>query len=177
MVRRKHVYLSLGSNLGRREANISTALAKLAGQGVEVVRVSSWYRTEPVGYTAQPWFLNCVVETATGLMPLQLLKRCQAIERELGRKHGTRNGPRPVDIDILLYDSVMIHSPELTIPHPRMAERRFVLVPLSEIAPDAEHPVMRQSMSQMLKETPDRSQVVRLKPEENEEQRNPDTDD
>jgi len=161
----KRVYLSLGSNLGNREVNIGRALAGLAGAGAEMIRVSSLYRTEPVGYTAQPWFLNCAAEVATELMPLQLLRRCQAIERGLGRRRGVSQGPRPIDIDILFYESLVVRAPGLTIPHPRLAERRFVLVPLAEIAPQAEHPVLRQSVLEMLKETPDRSQVLRLWPE------------
>jgi hypothetical protein len=95
-------------------------------------------------------------------MPLQLLRRCQTVQRELGRRPGMLNGPRSIDIDILLYESAIIHSPDLTIPHPRMAERRFVLVPLTEIAGDAKHPVSKRAVREMLGETPDRSEVIRL---------------
>ena len=159
----KRVYLSLGSNLGDRRANIERALAQLASSGIRVLRVSSLYRTEPVGYRFQPWFFNCAAEVETGLMPLQLLRRCQAIQREFGRRPGVRNGPRLIDIDILLYESAVIHSPELTIPHPRMAERRFVLVPLSEIAADARYPGSLRTVREMLEEVPDQSQVIRLR--------------
>jgi 2-amino-4-hydroxy-6-hydroxymethyldihydropteridine diphosphokinase len=159
----KRVYLSLGSNLGDRRANIERAFASLESTGVHVLRISSFYRTEPVGYKLQPWFLNCAAEAETELMPLQLLRRCQTIQRELGRRPGMRNGPRLIDIDILLYENAIIHSAELTIPHPRMAERRFVLVPLSEIAGDAKHPVSKQTVREMLGETPDRSGVIRLR--------------
>jgi 2-amino-4-hydroxy-6-hydroxymethyldihydropteridine diphosphokinase len=158
----KKVYLSFGSNLGDRRANIERAVTRLSAAGVHVLRVSSFYRTEPVGYKLQPWFLNCAAEVQTELMPLQLLHRCQAIQRELGRQPGVRNGPRPIDVDIVFYENAIIHSPELTIPHPRMGERRFVLVPLSEIAGDAEHPVTKRSVREMLEETSDRSGVVRL---------------
>ena len=157
----KRVFLALGSNLGDRRANIETALKKLAEDGVKVQRASSFYRTEPIGYTAQPWFVNCAAEVMTDLMPLQLVRRCQAIQREMGRRPGPRNGPRLIDIDILLYESVVMHSPEVTIPHPRMAERRFVLVPLSEIAADAEHPVTRQTVREMLGAAP-AAAVVKL---------------
>jgi len=150
----KRVYLALGSNLGDRRTNIETALKRLDASGVKVQRVSSFYRTEPVGYTAQPWFMNCAAEVMTDLMPVQLVRRCQAIQRGLGRRPGPRNGPRLIDIDILLYESAVVRSAEVTIPHPRMAERRFVLVPLSEIAPGAEHPVTRQTVREMLVTAP-----------------------
>lgn len=159
----KRVFLALGSNLGDRRANIEGALARFGSTGVCVLRISSFYQTEPVGYRPQPWFFNCAAEVETDLMPLQLLRRCQAIQRELGRRPGMRNGPRAIDIDILLYDNAVIHSSELTIPHPHMAERRFVLVPLSEIAGDARHPATQHTIREMLEETPDQSQIIRLK--------------
>jgi 2-amino-4-hydroxy-6-hydroxymethyldihydropteridine diphosphokinase len=158
----KQVYLSLGSNLGNRQANIEKALGQLNENGIEVRRVSSFYRTEPVGYAAQPWFVNCAAEAATDLMPLQLMRRCQAIQRGMGRRPGPKNGPRLIDIDILLYENVVMRSAEVTIPHPRMAERRFVLVPLSELAPEARHPLSRLTVREMLQATPDTSQVVRI---------------
>jgi len=157
----KRVYLALGSNLGNRRVNIETALKKLAENAVKVRRVSSLYRTEPIGYTAQPWFVNCAAEVATDLMPVQLVRRCQAIQREMGRRPGPRNGPRLIDVDILLYENLVMRSPEVTIPHPRMSERRFVLVPLSEIAAEAEHPVTRQTVREMLGSAPPAA-VVKL---------------
>lgn len=159
----KRAYLSLGSNLGDRRANIHRALVQLEAQGVRRVRVSSLYKTEPVGYKAQPWFLNCVAEVETDLMPLQLVQRCRAVERKLGRRLGPRGGPRLIDVDILLYENAVVRSAEVTIPHPRMAERRFVLVPLGELAAQARHPVTQQTVADMLHETPDQSQVVKLK--------------
>ena len=157
----KRVYLALGSNVGDRRANIEAALERLTACGVKVQGVSSLYRTEPVGYTDQPWFMNCAAEVMTELMPLQLVRRCQAIQRELGRRPGPRNGPRLIDIDILLYENAVVRSAEVTIPHPRMAERRFVLVPLGEIAAGAEHPVTRQTVREMLGAAPPAA-VVKL---------------
>jgi 2-amino-4-hydroxy-6-hydroxymethyldihydropteridine diphosphokinase len=158
----KRVYLSLGSNLSDRQANLEKAVQQLGDNRIEVRRVSSLYRTEPVGYAEQPWFLNCVAEVITDLMPLQLVRRCQEVERELGRRPGPKNGPRLIDIDILLYENAVVHSPEVTIPHPRMAERRFVLVPLAELAPALEDPVSGLKIREMLQATGDKSQVVKL---------------
>jgi 2-amino-4-hydroxy-6-hydroxymethyldihydropteridine diphosphokinase len=161
----KRVYLSLGSNLGDRVAHIRRALAMLPAAGIEIVRASSLYKTEPVGFRAQSWFLNCVAEAGTELMPIQLLHKCQAIERALGRRPGLSQGPRPIDIDILLYENAVIHSAALTIPHPGIPERRFVLVLLRELAPNLRHPVTQQTIREMLQETKDASQVVKLKAE------------
>ncbi len=159
----KSVYLSLGSNMGDRLANIQRALATLPSEGVHVLRTSSFYRTEPVDFRAQPWFVNCAVEAETELMPLQLLGRCQAVERKLGRQPGIPKGPRPIDIDILLYENVVIRSSALRIPHAQMAERKFVLIPLRELAPTLRHPVTRRTVVEMLHDTPDTSQVMRLR--------------
>ena len=161
----KCVYLSLGSNLGDRLANLRGAMARLAGSGLEVRRVSSLYQTQPVDFEPQAWFLNCVAEVGTELMPVQLLKTLKSIERALGRRPGNSKGPRPIDIDILLYENVVVRSSTLTIPHERMGERRFVLIPLRELAPQVHHPVVKRTITQMLADTPDRSQVVRIKQE------------
>jgi len=133
-------FLSLGANLGDRKATIGAALHALQEGAARIVRRSSFYETAPVGKTDQPWFLNMAVEVETALSPQDLLALCQRVEHALGRVRTERWGPRPIDIDILLYDGLTAASPELTIPHPRMTERRFVLVSLLEIAPDAALP-------------------------------------
>jgi 2-amino-4-hydroxy-6-hydroxymethyldihydropteridine diphosphokinase len=156
----KIIYLSLGSNLGDREANLHAAIERLSGEGVHVSRTSQMYETEPVDYTAQGWFLNLVVEAETGLFPMQLLSRIGKIERELGRVRKVAKGPRTIDIDILLYGRAVVRSATLEIPHPRMAERRFVLAPLADLAPGLRHPVTHQTVREMLDAAP--AQIVRL---------------
>ena len=161
----KSVYLSLGSNLGARTNNLRRALDMLSAAKVEVRRVSCFYKTEPVDFRPQAWFANCVAQAATDLLPLQLLRACQSVERALGRRPGVRKGPRPIDIDILLYESAVVRSSALVIPHPRMADRRFVLIALREIAPHLRHPVTQQTIPQMLSALTEVSQVIRLKQE------------
>ena len=129
------VYLSLGSNLGETKTNLQTAMALLEEQ-VHITRQSSYYETEPVGYEDQPWFLNMVLEGETKLSPFELLAFTQSIEGRMKRIKTMINGPRNIDVDILLYDDENIQSNHLTIPHPRMHQRNFVMVPLYEIAPD-----------------------------------------
>jgi 2-amino-4-hydroxy-6-hydroxymethyldihydropteridine diphosphokinase len=146
----KTVYLSLGSNLGERERNLEEAIALLEGAGVRVLRRSHVYETEPQEVRDQPWFLNLVLEAATELFPKQLLACALKIERKLGRTRTRPKGPRTIDIDILLYGNAVIDAEELVVPHPRMAERRFVLEPLAELAPDLCHPVTRRSVREML---------------------------
>ncbi len=159
----RRVYLSLGSNLGDRIRNIRRALEKLSEVGVEIRRVSSLYKTEPVDFRSQPWFVNGVAEARTRLAPLELLNALQTVERCLGRRPSRiPKGPRRIDIDILLYENVVARSPALTIPHPRLAERRFVLVPLAELWPRLRHPVTRRTVRQMLNQTADASDVVKL---------------
>lgn len=142
----KRTFLSLGSNLGDREANLREALARLESPRFHVKRLSSFYETEPIGLTGQPWFLNIVAEAETSFFPMMLLDHTQRVERVMGRKKGALNGPRKIDIDILLFAHLMIESPRLTVPHPRMHERRFVLEPMVELAPDLPHPVLRKTM-------------------------------
>ena len=148
----KTVYLGLGSNLGDRESFIEKAIAALEEAGIRIVRRSPLYETAPVGTPAGRWFLNCVVEAETDLMPLGLLRRTQKIERRLGRRPPAAPQPlgRTIDIDILLFGTGTVNLPELVIPHPRMTERRFVLEPLQTIAPGLRHPVTRLSSAEML---------------------------
>ena len=138
----KLVYIGLGSNLGDREATIRSALDRLDGQDeIEVARVSSLRETDPVGYADQPRFLNGVAELVTRLAPRELLERMLAVERDLGRtRDGPRFGPRTIDLDLLLYGDAVVDEPGLEIPHPRIAERSFVLEPLAELDPALEVP-------------------------------------
>jgi len=142
---RKLVYLSLGSNLGDRAANLNAAITRLGAFG-EVFRVSAFYETEPVEFAAQPWFLNCAVKLDTKKMPKQLLAGILGIEQAMGRRRVQKNGPRTIDIDILLVGNAVLDLPALTVPHPAMHERRFVLEPLADIAPEQRHPVIKRTV-------------------------------
>ena len=153
------IYLSLGSNVGDREANLRAAIAALRPLGVHVNQLSSIYETEPVDYLDQAWFLNCAVEAETELQPHALLQSLRAIESQLGNQKEFAKGPRKIDLDILLYGSDTIATVDLQVPHPRMHLRRFVLEPLAEIAPDVRHPVSGQTATEMLTQTPDGSAV------------------
>lgn len=144
----KDVYLSLGSNVGDRAANLRTAIQHLGSLG-KVVAVSSFYETEPVDVTGQPWFLNCAAKLRTEKMPRQLLKGVLAIERKMGRRRLQKKGPRNIDIDILLFGNSIVEVKGLTVPHPAMHERRFVLEPLAEIAPEARHPVFKKTVREL----------------------------
>jgi 2-amino-4-hydroxy-6-hydroxymethyldihydropteridine diphosphokinase len=142
-------YLSLGSNLGDREANLLKALERLESAGARVLRRSSIYETEPQEMREQPWFLNQVVEIGTTLSPLELLARIRDIEHGLGRQRVVEKGPRTIDIDILFYGDLILATIELQIPHPRLAERRFVLEPLAELAPELRDPKTGRTASEM----------------------------
>jgi len=169
------IYLSVGANIGDSAGNIRRAIDALGapappgtgrssaptrtGRSVRVTRVSPLYETEPVEMRDQPWFLNCVVEAETDLLPQQLMDALLAIERGLGRERRVPKGPRLIDMDILLFGASVVQTPGLEIPHPRMAERRFVLVPFAEIAPGVKHPIFKKTIVKLLAETPDRSEV------------------
>lgn len=144
------IYLSLGSNSGDRLDNLARARDRLAAVDIRILRASSVYETAPRDMPAQPWFLNQVIEAQSALLPRQLLSRLQRIERDMGRKRTVAKGPRIIDIDIVLFGESVVSMPDLEIPHPRMMERRFVLEPLAELAPELRHPVTQLSARAML---------------------------
>jgi 2-amino-4-hydroxy-6-hydroxymethyldihydropteridine diphosphokinase len=153
-------FLSLGSNLGNRERSLERAVQLLRQSGIEITKVSSIYSTEPVDFKNQGWFLNQVVLAETQLRPADLLAECLRVEQVLGRQRIVRKGPRSLDVDILLYEDWVVQEAELTIPHPRLHLRRFVLVPLVEIEPQLIHPAFREPITSLLEHCQDPAQVV-----------------
>ncbi len=160
----KIVYLSLGSNVGDRSANLGAAITALSSVG-QVLSVSSFYETEPVEFTSQPWFLNCAVKLDTEKMPRQLLAGILAIERGLGRSRAREDakGPRTLDIDILLFGDSIIEMKDLTVPHSSMHLRRFVLEPLAEVAAEVRHPVLKQTIKELRDGLPSGQKVEKLR--------------
>ena len=141
-------YIGIGSNLGNKEENIRKAI-ELIKEKCKILKVSSLYETEPVGYKEQDWFLNCAIEIETKLKPQELIKFLLLIEKKLGRIRTVKNGPRTIDLDILFYGSEIINEKNLIIPHPRLHERLFVLEPLKEVCPNFIHPVFNKSVNEI----------------------------
>jgi 2-amino-4-hydroxy-6-hydroxymethyldihydropteridine diphosphokinase len=160
------VLLGLGSNVGDREAQLSLALAGLARHGFAATARSSLYLTEPVEAPPQDWFVNAAVRGSVSIPPEELLRACLGVEQDLGRVRDVYRGPRTVDIDLLLYGDEIRQGGELTLPHPRLHERRFVLVPVVEVAPDRRHPLSGRTMAELLRDCPDPSRVVLHRPPE-----------
>jgi len=153
------VYLALGSNLGDRAANLRRAIQLLKNSAVTITKLSSLYETEPVDYVEQPWFLNAALEAQTDLPPAQLLATLRGIESQMGNTKVIPKGPRLIDLDILLYNDLIIDTPTLQVPHPRMLQRNFVLVPLVNIAPHLRHPSWPANVAEILDNSPDHSAV------------------
>jgi 2-amino-4-hydroxy-6-hydroxymethyldihydropteridine diphosphokinase len=160
------VFLGLGSNLGDRESAIEGALARLGPRGFRATLRSSLWLTEPVGGPPQGFFLNAVAGGETTLSPEALLEACLETEREMGRVRAERNGPRTIDVDVLLFGGERREGPGLVIPHPRLHERRFVLAPLAEVAPGLVHPVLGLTVAELLARCPDGSAVALHAPRE-----------
>jgi len=156
------VYLSLGSNIGDRQGHLYEAIGRLQANR-RIVSLSSLYETEPVEFTDQAWFLNCVVALETPESPQELMAAILDIEHQMGRQRVQPKGPRIVDIDILLFGEIILDSSTLTIPHPAMHQRRFVLQPLAEIAPETGHPALKKSIQELLDALPE-GQTVRKFP-------------
>lgn len=155
------VYLSFGSNVGNRSQNLRQAISRLSALG-HIVAASQFYETEPVEVTDQAWFVNCAVALETGFASPELMSEILKIEQDMGRQRTVKKGPRVIDIDIVLFGREVRSAPELTIPHPAMAQRRFVLEPLAEIAPEVLHPVLKKTIRELLQELPPGQVVTRI---------------
>ncbi len=156
-------YVGIGSNIGDQINNCLKAISMInSTDGCSVVKRSSFYRTEPVGYKDQAWFVNCVILLKTGFSPDKLFFRLQEIEKVMGRKKKIRWGPRLIDLDIIMYDDLVMDNGNLSIPHPLMHKRRFVLVPMNEIAPEVIHPVLNKSIREILDGLSEDGQAVFL---------------
>jgi 2-amino-4-hydroxy-6-hydroxymethyldihydropteridine diphosphokinase len=163
---RNNIYVGLGANVGDRAGNLLLATSGMLEAGLEVTRLSAIYETEPVATESQRTFLNMVAELngETAATPEQLMARLLRIEYALGRTRDVRQGPRTIDLDLLLYKNEIRDTEYLTLPHPRLHQRRFVLVPLAELAPNLIHPTLKQTIAELLATTDDRSEVVRWQP-------------
>ena len=156
-------FISIGSNIGEKLQNCLRAISLLDNlKGCKVIKKSSFYKTEPVGYKEQDWFINCAVLIDTKLDPYELLDRLQQIEILMGREKSFKWGPRLIDLDLLLYEDIIMDEEKLTIPHPLMHKRRFVLIPISELAPDLIHPVLNKPVIEILRSLPEDGQSVIL---------------
>ncbi len=155
-------YLGLGSNEGNRLRNLRLACVALSDCGIDILRASSVYETEPVDLREQAWFLNCVIKVETSFGPLRLLQKLAQIEQELGRKRRRQKGPRTIDLDILLYGNSIIQKENLTVPHPELHRRRFVLIPLREIVPTLKLPLLDRTPKELVVQLQDSSEVFRL---------------
>lgn len=157
------VYIALGSNVGDRVQNLRTALDHMKkSKGLKVLQVSSFYRTEPMGYEDQDWFINAAAECSTSLLPLQLMYLLQSIEEKMERHTPFKWGPRSIDLDILFFGNRIIDEPELTVPHPLLEQRRFVLEPLAELAPDFVHPFEKKTVRELLDDLGTAQQVEKI---------------
>lgn len=161
---KKKAYIGIGSNIGDKTANCKKAIELLNKHSqAKVTKISDFYETEPVGYKEQEWFVNCAVEIETDLNPQELLLLCRMIESELGRERKIKYGPRIIDLDILLYNNDIIDTIGLKIPHPEMHKRSFVLKPLSDIAPDAVHPVLKKTIVELLNNLAEEGAINKIK--------------
>lgn len=160
----KKAYIGIGSNIGKKIENCKKAIELLKeNPQIKIAKISDFYETEPVGYKEQEWFVNCAIEIETDLNPQPLLLLCHTIESELGRERKIKYGPRIIDLDILLYNNDIIDTTELKIPHPEMHKRRFVLEPLSDIAPDAVHPVLKKTIVELLESLTEKVAINKIK--------------